>query len=119
MLKRALFLCLGLWLIAASGLSAHAGPCTMRADAAAEMAAPTDAHAHCDMMAPATDEQLPEKPDPQDTGSNCCCPAVLAAVAAPAVPLATPPVFTLAADYPADIHAPSRSLIPEPPPPKA
>jgi hypothetical protein len=119
MLKRFLFLCLGLWLIAASGLSEHAGPCTLRAEAVEEIAAPTDVHAHCDMIAPATDEQAPAKPDLQDTGTNCCCPAVLAAVAAPAAPGAEPPVFALLAAYPADVHALSRSLIPEPPPPKA
>jgi hypothetical protein len=119
MLKRALLLCLGLWLIAASGLSAHAGPCDMREAAAVEIAAASDAHAHCDMMVPPTDDAAPEMPDTPDRDADCCCPAVLAAVPAPDAPEAAAPRFALMAALPSDISAPSRNLSPEPPPPKA
>lgn len=119
MLKRTLFLCLGLWLIAASGLAAHAGPCGMREAAAAEATAPADAHAHCDMLAPSTDKAAPTMPDSPDKDANCCCPAVLAAVPAAEVPETAAPSFALVAEMPSDIRAPSRTLIPEPPPPKA
>ena len=113
MLQRAFFLCLGLWLIAASALSAHAGPCGMRD--AMEAAPVMEAHAHCEMMASTADHSQPEAPD---DGSNCCCPAVLASIFAPAE-LTAGPVFGLPEGLPANVRAPSRALIPEPPPPKA
>lgn len=123
MLKRARFLCLGLWLIAAGALSAHAGPCDMRdRAAAAEAAIPADAHAHCDMLASEAKTPQPDLPEPPDApakGSACCCPAVLAAVPAPDVPQAAEIDFSLPAGFPAEVRAVSRTLIPEPPPPKA
>lgn len=118
MLKRALFLCLGFWLIAASGLAAHAGPCDMQ-NQPAEVAAPAEAHAHCDMMAPQADNAGQDQTESPDSSATCCCPAVLAAVPAPAAPEASALSFALSAARPADIRAPSRTLIPEPPPPKA
>ncbi len=114
MLKRALLLCLGLWLIAAAGLSAHAGPCDMGMEKAA-VAAPAETHAHCDMMA-APDAAPPDTPD---SDGNCCCPAVLSALPAPAAPDASGQTFTLTTVFPANDRAASRTLIPEPPPPKA
>lgn len=116
MLKRALFLCLGLWLIAASALSAHASPCGMRD--AVEAAPVVEAHAHCDMMAAPADDSQPAQPEAPDDGSNCCCPAVLASISAPAA-LTAEPDFGLPEGLPANARAPSRTLIPEPPPPKA
>lgn len=116
MLKRALFLCLGLWLIGASVFSAHARECGM--SGAPEAVAAEEAHAHCDMMGTATDDPLPAEPDQPDEAANCCCPAVLANIAGPAG-LAAGPDFGLPEGYTADPRAPSRTLIPEPPPPKA
>jgi hypothetical protein len=110
MLKRVLLLCLGIWLIAASGLSAHAGPCTLEKT---EVAADEADHAHCDMMA------APDEAPAQETDANCCCPAVLAALPVPVIPEAATDVFTLPADFPPDARALSLNLIPEPPPPKA
>lgn len=110
MLKRILLFCLGAWLIAASGLSAHAGPCSLD-KATAEVGAPD--HAHCDMMG-AADEAPAEKAD-----ANCCCPAVLAALPMPAAPEAATCRFALSSDFPPDASALSLNLIPEPPPPKA
>jgi hypothetical protein len=117
MLKRALLLCLGLWLMAAAGLSAHAGPCDMGMEKVA-VAAPAEAHAHCDMMA-APDAAPPAMPDAPDSDGNCCCPAIVSALPAPAAPDASEQTFTLMADFPPDARAASRTLIPEPPPPKA
>lgn len=111
MLKRILLLCLGAWLIAASGLSAHAGPCGLD-KAEAEMAA-TD-HAHCDMMA-APDEAPPA----QEVEANCCCPAVLAALPVTAARAPATYAFALPSDFPPDARALSLNLIPEPPPPKS
>jgi hypothetical protein len=114
MLKRALLLCLGLWLIAASGLSAHAGPCGMESQLI-EAAAPTETHAHCDMMA----APEPAAPDHPDTDANCCCPAVLTALPAPALPEAATLAFTMTPDFPLEARAASRTQTPEPRPPKA
>ena len=114
MLKRALLLCLGLWLIAASGLAAHAGPCGMERPAI-EAAVPAEAHAHCDMMA----APEPEAPDHPDTDANCCCPAVLTALPSPALPDASAFLFAQAPDFPLEARAASRTLVPEPRPPKA
>lgn len=123
MLKRVLLLTLSLWLMIAGGLGAHASPCHMRDEmkpAATEIAS-DNAHDHCDMMADAapgeTPENTPGKAPATDTA--CCCPAVLAALPAPATPDATAARFTLPASFPLDARAPSRMLIPEPPPPKA
>ena len=119
MLKRALFLILGAWLIAASSLAAHAGPCHK---AGAEMAAPAMIQDHCDMMAamgpPARGEPV-ELPDPSANDPLCCCPGMLAAVPAPDAPDTAGPAYRLALALPANTSAPSRALIPEPPPPKA
>lgn len=112
MLKRFLFLCLGAWLIAAGGLSAHAGPCGVQ-KAQAEIEAKAAAHDHCDMMA------KPEAPPEKGQAPQCCCPAVLSALPAPALPESAELAFALPGDFPADVRAPSRNLIPEPPPPKA
>lgn len=117
MLKRALFLCLGLWLIAASGLSAHAGPCDM-GTAQAETAEAPPGHAHCDMMA-APGPAAPQAPDHPDTDANCCCPAVLTALPAPGLPEPAAFAFAQAPDFPLEARAASRTLIPEPRPPKA
>ncbi len=114
MLKRALLLCLGLWLIAASGLAAHAGPCGMERPAI-EAAAPAGTHAHCDMMA----APEPVAPDHPDTDANCCCPAVLTALPLPALPDTGVFVFAQAPDFPLEARAASRTLVPEPRPPKA
>ena len=110
MLKRVLLLCLGIWLIAASGLSAHAGPCTLEK---AEVVAAQADHAHCDMMG-AQDEAPAHQTD-----ASCCCPAVLAALPVPVMPEAADYLFALPADFPPDARALSLNLIPEPPPPKA
>lgn len=117
MLKRILLLCLGAWLIAASGLSAHAGPCGVQ-KVQAEMEANVAAHEHCDMMGEAAAKQ-PESHHPDAQDANCCCPAVLSALPAPVQPETFAIAFALPADLPADVRAPSRTLIPEPPPPKA
>ncbi len=117
MLKRALLLCLGLWLIAASGLSAHAGPCSVGSQPT-EAVAPWADHAHCDMMA-APEPAVPQIPDHPDTDANCCCPAVLSALPAPAVPEAAAFAFAMAPALPLEARAASRTLIPEPRPPKA
>lgn len=117
MLKRALLLCLGLWLIAAAGLSAHAGPCDMGMETAAA-AAPGEAHAHCDMMA-APHAAPPATPGTSQPDGNCCCPAIVSALPAPSAPDAFHQAFGLMADFPPDARAGSRTLIPEPPPPKA
>ncbi|MFN7165354.1 MAG: hypothetical protein ACK4P2_11105 [Hyphomonas sp.] len=114
MLKRALLLCLGLWLIAASGLAAHAGPCGMERPAI-EAAASAGTHAHCDMMA----APEPAAPDHLDTDTNCCCPAVLTALPSPALPDTAVFVFAQAPGFPLEARAASRTLIPEPRPPKA
>jgi len=111
MLKRILLLCLGAWLIAASGLSAHAGPCSMDTPEP-EMAATQPAH--CDMMAAAD-----AAPPAQDADANCCCPAVLAALPDAAVPAPAAYIFALPSDFPPDARALSLNPIPEPPPPKA
>lgn len=125
MLARSLLLSLSLWLMIAGGLAAHAGPChvqdgmkSMTASAPVEAGA---SHDHCDMMA----EAAPEHPSGDMPGKApaadgiCCCPAVLAALPAPALPQAAAPAFSLPASFPLDARAPSRTLIPEPPPPKA
>ena len=123
MLKRVLFLSLSLWLMIAGGLGAHASPCHMQDEMtpAAMEAVPSDAHAHCDMMADTSVEQpptdVPEKSPATDT--PCCCPAVLAALPAPALPEAAADSFALPAGFPLDASAQTRTLIPEPPPPKA
>jgi hypothetical protein len=114
MLKRALLLFLGLWLIAASGLAAHAGPCGMERQPA-EVAAPAEAHAHCDMMA----VPEPAAPDHPDTDAGCCCPAVLTALPSPALPDTGVFVFAQAPDFPLEARAASRTLVPDPRPPKA
>lgn len=117
MLKRILLLSFSLWLMIAGGLAAHAAPCHMQAEEIAPVAAD---HAHCDMMAPAPAEMpaepLPEAPAPDGI---CCCPAVLAALAAPAPADGETGHFRLPANFPLDADAPSQTLIPEPPPPKA
>lgn len=117
MLKRALFLCLGLWLIAASGLSAHAGPCDMQA-AQAETAETAPGHAFCDMMAP-PGPAAPQAPDHPDTDARCCCPGVLAALPSPGLPEPAAFAFAQAPDFPLEARAASRTLLPEPRPPKA
>lgn len=123
MLKRALLLSLSLWLMIAGGLGAHASPCHMQEEImpAAISAPDAGAHAHCEMMAEAapaeTPADAPDKAPPRDTA--CCCPAVLAALPAPALPEAARLAFTLPASFPRGDSAPSRTLIPEPPPPKA
>ena len=117
MLKRVLLLCLGLWLIAASGLSAHAGPCGMD-EMQAEIAAAETGHDHCDMMAK-PEQPAPEMPDRPDTEAACCCPAVLAALPAAQAPQTVPAAFALPSDFPIDARVPSRTLLPEPRPPKA
>ncbi|MBK8197815.1 MAG: hypothetical protein IPK75_05540 [Acidobacteria bacterium] len=116
MLKRTLILCLGLWLMAASALSAHAGPCDMPVEAP-EAAAVMD-HAHCDMMA-VPDDAAPELPAAPDKATDCCCPAVLAAL--PALDSPVPADFTFArpTSFPLDTRAASRTVLPEPRPPKA
>lgn len=123
MLKRVFLLSLSLWLMIAGGLGAHASPCHMQEDMmTAPISAPVaGAHDHCDMMADATPAETPaDTPDKAPaTDAACCCPAVLAALPAPALPEATRLAFTLPASFPLDASAPSRTLIPEPPPPKA
>jgi hypothetical protein len=117
MLTRALLLLFGAWLIAASGLSAHAGPCRLENGAARAIIAGAG-HEHCDITAktqtPAAD--LPDRPDPDWT---CCCPAVLAALPAAAAPDAVHLVFARPSDFPLDTRTPTRTLLPEPRPPKA
>ena len=125
MLARSLLLALSLWLMIAGGLAAHASPCHMQAGMKPIAAsAPVEAgasHDHCDMMAEAAQEHPSgdmsgKAPSPD---SICCCPAVLAALPAPALPQAAAPAFSIPASFPLDARAPSRTLIPEPPPPKA
>ncbi|MFN4024258.1 MAG: hypothetical protein ACK4MQ_05465 [Hyphomonas sp.] len=124
MLKRILILSVSLWLIVAGGLAAHAAPCHMETKAAAPAAnvAAASVHAHCDMMAAAPaetpDETAPGTPA-HAADSVCCCPAVIAALPAPALPGTRSPAFRLPAGFPLVTSAPSLSLIPEPPPPKA
>ncbi len=123
MLKRVFLLSLSLWLMIAGGLGAHASPCHMQEERMPTpiSAAEADAHAHCDMMADAapaeTLENAPAKAPLTDAA--CCCPAVLAALPAPDLPEANRLTFTLPASFPLNVSAPSRTLIPEPPPPKA
>lgn len=125
MLARSLLLALSLWLMIAGGLAAHASPCHMqdglKPAAASQAAEAGSAHTHCDMMAeaapqPASDGAPGKAPSPD---SICCCPAVLAALPAPALPEAAASAFSLPVSFPLDARAPSRTLIPEPPPPKA
>ncbi len=115
MLKRTVLLCLGLWLIAASALSAQASPCKAGLNAPMMPVAETAA-SHCDMMAapdaPA-DERLPEP------GTSCCCPAILAALQQSEAPQAVAWAFQLPATFPMDADATSRAILPEPRPPKA
>lgn len=123
MLKRALFLILGAWLIAASALAAHAGPCHP-AETRAEtgIAAQAMTEGHCEMMAAmgtTADGTPSETPEPSANEPPCCCPGMLAAVPAPEAPDTARPAFRLALALPTDTSAPSRALIPEPPPPKA
>lgn len=119
MLKRALLLSLGLWLLVAGGLAAHAAPCHIQ-DEMQAASTPASAHEHCDMMAAAPaealDEAAPTAPAPDGI---CCCPAVLAALPAPAAADPGHPAFRLPAGFPLEARAPSQTLIPEPPPPKA
>ena len=117
MLKRLLLLCLGLWLIAASGLSAHAGPCSMDG-IQAEAVVNQTGHEHCDMMA-MPEQPAPDLPDHPGTDAACCCPAVLAALPATEAPDTADIAFALPSDFPLDARAPSRTLLPEPRPPKA
>ncbi|MEQ9505432.1 MAG: hypothetical protein RLO80_04115 [Hyphomonas sp.] len=118
MLKRVLFLCLGVWLIASTGLSAHAGPCAVRAEAP-EIAAPAADHAHCDMMAAPEAAQPGEPSDPLADDPACCCPAVMAALPAAETPGTSVITFARPASFPRDDRAVSRTLLPEPRPPKA
>ncbi len=129
MLKRALLLSLSLWLMIAGGLAAHASPCHMQDEMKPVGASvPTDvsdAHQHCEMMAevalssPAdpSSDSAPAKAPASD--NICCCPAVLAALPGPTLPDVTGLSYALPASFPLDASAPSRTLIPEPPPPKA
>jgi hypothetical protein len=123
MLKRALLLSLSLWLMIAGGLGAHASPCHMQDEVtpAATGFDSDDAHAHCDMMAEAAPAQTPgySPEEAPATDAACCCPAVLAALPAAEMPDAATMHFTLPASFPPGDSAPSRTLIPEPPPPKA
>jgi hypothetical protein len=117
MLKRALFLCLGLWLIASAGLSAHAGPCDM-VNTPAEAVAPAAGHAHCSKMA--ADDEDTGNPAPVDQSDGlCCCPAVLAALPSTPAPVKLSARYAAPATFPLAVRAASRTLIPEPPPPKA
>ncbi|PKP81209.1 MAG: hypothetical protein CVT79_11145 [Alphaproteobacteria bacterium HGW-Alphaproteobacteria-18] len=119
MLKRVLLLSLSLWLMIAGGLGAHASPCHVQEEMTpAPVSTPeADAHTHCDMMAAAARPDTPDKTPA--TEAPCCCPAVLAALLPSALPEAARLTFTLPASFPLDARAPSRTLIPEPPPPKA
>ncbi|MFN7056833.1 hypothetical protein [Hyphomonas sp.] len=124
MLKRALILCISLWLMIAGGLAAHAGPCHPQAmEAQPAIAAPAITHAHCDMMgdkmaAHSAPSEAPAPEMPEAPAPFCCCPAVMAALPAPAAPDAGGHMFRIPASFPLDASAPSRTLIPEPPPPK-
>lgn len=117
MLKRIVLLTLSVWLMIAGGLAAQAAPCHFQAK---EAQPPAAEHAHCDMMAAAPADtpadSLPEVPAPDGI---CCCPAVMAALAAPALPSGETTLFRLPAGFPLEADAPSQTLIPEPPPPKA
>ncbi|MGA1343445.1 MAG: hypothetical protein ACO33A_10470 [Hyphomonas sp.] len=117
MLTRALLLMLGVWLIAASGLSAHAGPCRME-NAPARAVIAGAGHEHCELMA-MTQTPAPDLPDHTDPDWTCCCPAVLAALPAAAAPDAAQLIFARPSDFPPDTRAPTRTLLPEPRPPKA
>jgi len=121
MFKRALILCVGLWLVIAGGLFAHAQPChSHKVEAEPAIAAQVSAHAHCDMMAapaPAPAE-IPAPGMPEAPAPFCCCPAVIVALPAPVAPEAGGRMFRMHAGFPLDASAPSRTLIPEPPPPK-
>jgi len=75
-------------------------------------------HQHCNMMA-MLETPAHDLPDDADSDGTCCCPAVLAALPAPAVPEAAQLVFALPSDFPLDARAPTRALVPEPRPPKA
>lgn len=125
MLKRVLLLSLGLWLIVAGGLAVHASPCHMQEEmqpAALSMQTDTSgAHDHCDMMAaPAAEKTSGDTPQKAPSSDGiCCCPAVLAALPSPALPDSAGLTFSLPTSFPLDVRAPSRTLIPEPPPPKA
>ncbi|ABI77170.1 hypothetical protein HNE_0124 [Hyphomonas neptunium ATCC 15444] len=123
MLKRVFLLSLSLWLMIAGGLAADASPCHMQEEMtpAPISAAETGAHDHCAMMAEEAPTETPaDAPGKAPaTDAACCCPAVLAALPAPALPEAATVAFTLPASFPLDASAPSRTLIPEPPPPKA
>jgi hypothetical protein len=117
MLKRALLLCLGLWLIASAALSAHAGPCDM-VKSPAQVAVPESGHAHCDMTAADADDASDPLPANQSDGP-CCCPAVLAGLAAAPSPVKASARYGAPMPFPPTVSATSRTLIPEPPPPKA
>lgn len=124
MLKRILLLSLGLWLMAAGALAAQASPCHVQDAEMAAVITPAAevAHAHCDMMAemPAPTEAPAETPGSAPmTEGICCCPAVLAALPATALPDTASGVFRLPASFPLTARAASQTLIPEPPPPKA
>ena len=124
MLKRIFLLSLGLWLMAAGALAAQASPCHVQAETAAALSitAPEASHTHCDMMgeAPAPTQAPSETPDKAPMAEGiCCCPAVLAALPAPAAPDASSVAFRPPASFPLTARAASQTLIPEPPPPKA
>ena len=84
----------------------------------AAAAAPGEAQAHCDMMA-APHAAPPATPGTSQPDGNCCYPAIVSALPAPSAPDAFHQAFALMADFPPDARASSRTLIPEPPPPKA
>lgn len=117
MLKRSVLLCLGLWVMVAAAMSAHAGPCEVRAETP-EIAAATPEHTHCDMKAAPTLDLTDEEQAP-DHNPACCCPAVLAAFPFAQAPEFTKRVYASAVTFPADMSAPSREINPEPRPPKA
>lgn len=118
MLKRALFLLVSFMLIASSALSAHAGPCAMKAETP-EIAAPAEHPAHCDMMMAAPEKAAADMPAMPDKEPPCCCPAVIAALPAIDLPAASTITFARPASFPLDDRAVSRTLLPEPRPPKA
>ena len=76
-------------------------------------------HAHCDMMMADPDAAPPEQPAAPDKDAACCCPAVTAALPAIDGPLADGITFARPASFAHDDRAPSRTLLPEPRPPKA
>jgi hypothetical protein len=124
MLRRALILCVSLWLMVASGLAGHASPCASQPiGAGSAFEAPANAQAHCDRMGDrmATQPAPAEAPGPQtpETAAPfCCCPAVMAGLPPQAAPGVIGQMFRLPASFPLEARAPSRTLIPEPPPPK-